>query len=173
MRDTYGKVISDRLGKYELEDDVIEYRQQMEVDVINNIHGVIDSAKQSAIYQNKDFYVVLLMKVERIGQSPRTYVFARRSCPTPTYNQSVWKYHHQVGTLEFLYNIPDKILYYHIINNSQKYLNDPECRDLARFVVLMESGELLEWVKKENGEKIDAIIYNNEEIACQKTNLIL
>ena len=31
----------------------------------------------------------------------------------------------------------------------------------------MENGELLDWVKKENGEKIDAVIkINDEENAC-------
>jgi hypothetical protein len=48
-------------------------------------------------------------------------------------------------------------LYYHIINNQLKYLNDKETAELAKFVILMERGELLQWVKKENGEKIDAV----------------
>jgi hypothetical protein len=40
---------------------------------------------------------------------------------------------------------------------------DKECADLAKFVILMESGELLEWVKKENGEKRDAVIKIQEQ----------
>ena len=44
---------------------------------------------------------------------------------------------------------------------------DKETAELAKFVILMENGELLKWVKKENGEKIDAVIrIENEEQAC-------
>ena len=39
-----------------------------------------------------------------------------------------------------------------------QYLNRKETNRLAQFVLMMESGSLLEWVKKENGELADAII---------------
>ncbi len=166
IKKTYGSQVIDHNSLYKtLDDDVIEYRREMEKDVIGNINAVITQALIDPQYTNRDFYIVLLMKVERLGQAPRTFVFARLSCPTPTYKQSVWKYHHFSGHQEFLWSIPDKILYYHIVNNSQKYLQDHETVDLAKFVLLMESKELLEWVRRENGEQQDAVILIKEQDA--------
>jgi hypothetical protein len=57
-----------------------------------------------------------------------------------------------------MWSIPDQVLYWHIIRNAPQYLNDPETAGLAKFCLLMESGELMEWIIKENGEKPDGII---------------
>lgn len=106
----------------------------------------------------------MLTKVERLGGVPHNMIFARRSCPTPVYRQSVWKFKNILDQLEFLWCIPDSILYNHILRKKESYLADKECAELAKFVILMESGELLEWVKRENNEKKDAIIkINNPE----------
>lgn len=161
---TYGQLIFDHWESgITLDDDVIEYRRDMEPEIIANINQTIEKAKNSPQYINKNFYIVLLKRVERIGQGIRTFVFARQSCPTPIYKQSVWKYDRSKNDKEFLWSIPDMITYYHILRNQHKYLTDKETSDLAKFVILMESGELLEWVKRENGEKVDAVIKINQE----------
>lgn len=164
MKKKYGQIIADNAAHHQsLDDDVIEYRRTMEKDVIKNIKTTIDQALKSPHYDGKDFYIVMLVKLEHIGQVPRTYIFSRLSCPTPTYNQHVWKYHRTLSKLEFLWSIPDKILYYHIVRNNHRYLIDPETKHLAQYVLLMETGQLLDWVKKENGEKVDAVIMNDKE----------
>jgi hypothetical protein len=164
---TYGQQLLDHQSKnLELESDVIEYRREMEPDILRKIYNTITEAKTKPLYTNRNFYVVMLIKKERFGDTPRTLIFARRSCPTPTYKQCVWKYHNNSDHLEFLWSIPDIILYYHILRNKHKYLVDKECSDLTKFVILMESGELLEWVKHENGEKVDAVIKISKENEC-------
>lgn len=156
---TYGQTVMEHHAKaHTLEDDVIEYRRTMEREIIGNMQSVIAKALTEPQYKNRDFYVVLLMKVEHLGQAARTFLFTRLSCPTPVYKQSVWKYHHFSGSLEFMWSIPDSILYHHILKNPTKYTADKETSDLAKYVILMESGELLEWIKKENGEKTDVQI---------------
>jgi hypothetical protein len=147
-----------------LDDDITEYRRAMEPDIINSILETAEKSKNQYPYINKDFYIVLLQTVDRVLKQPRNIVLARQSCPTPVFKQSVWKYRSFSDSLEFLWSIPDSLLYYHIINNAAQYLADEECRDLAKFTLLMESGELLTWVKKENGEKDDAVILNKEGI---------
>lgn len=145
-----------------LDDDIIEYRRAMEPEILKSIDNTIQKAVANPTYKDRDFYVVLIMMTDRVLKHFRYICVARLSCPTPTYKQAVWKYHHTSDSLEFLWSIPDKILYYHLLNNKEKYLQDKECSDLLKFVILMESGELLTWVKKENGEKKDAVIFNDE-----------
>ena len=139
--------------RLDFEDDIVEYRRQMEPDIMVKLYDTAHKAKNETGYIGKDFYIVLVTIVDKVLRQPRIMTLARKSCPTPVYKQSVWKYRRDSGTLEFLWSIPDAILYYHILNNKEKYFNDKETTDLAKFVILMENGELLEWVKKENGEK--------------------
>ena len=167
-RKTYGEVLKEHWSKPHTDsDDVIEYRKAMEPEIVRNKHGTVAKALKLDSYRNKDFYVCLLMKTERIGGVPHTFTFARHSCPTPTYQQSVWKYHHRSQDLEFLWSIPEQTLYWYIYRNAPQFLKDPETRGLAQFVCLMESGELLKWVIKENGEKLDGIIKYKEEPVIQ------
>lgn len=156
----------DALG-LQLEDDIIEYRRQMEPNIMSRLYDTALKSKTKDGYIGKDFYIVLITTIDRVLRQPKIIPVARKSCPTPVYKQSVWKFRHSSNQLEFLWSIPDVILYYHILRNKDRYLTDKETSDLAKFVVLMENGELLNWVKKENGEKIDAVIkINNEENEC-------
>lgn len=165
MKKKFGTQILEHQSKQlTMDDDVIEYRRQMEGDIMANVHNAALQAKEQPLYKNRDFYVVLLILKERFADTPITKALARRSCPTPVYKQSVWKYYHVSGTLEFLWVIPDAVLYHHILKNTPKYLDDKETKQLAQYVILMESGELLDWVKKENGEKVDAVIKINKEM---------
>lgn len=151
----------------DLEADIIEYRRLMEPDIMRSLRDTAYKAKDKEGYFGKDFYIVLITIVDRVLRQPRIIPLARKSCPTPVYKQSVWKYKTTTAELEFLWSIPDSILYYHILNSQARYLADKETAELAKFVVLMENGELLRWVKKENGEKIDAVIkIDNEEKTC-------
>ncbi len=58
---------------------------------------------------DKDFYVVVLFKKERLIQNVvRQYFFSRISCPTPEYDQVVYHYFPMEEKLEFLWVVPDK-----------------------------------------------------------------
>jgi hypothetical protein len=169
VKDTAGKTIlqHDAL-RLDIEDDVIEYRKAMEPGIMQHIHNTAHAAKTKPQYTNKDFYIVLITTVDRVLRSPKIIPLARLSCPTPVYKQSVWKFKHTSGELEFLWSIPDALLYHHILRNQTQFLLDKECAELAKFVILMESGSLLRWVKTENGEKIDAVIKIEEQVPCLK-----
>lgn len=159
-------ILEHDLERHTLDDDITEYRKEMEHDVVAMINNTVQQAKDNPLYAGKDFYVVYLKTVDRVLKQPRHIVFARRSCPTPVYKQSVWKHHANGGALEYLWTLPDMLLYYHIYRNAAQFLTDKETADLAKFVCLNETGELLDWVKKENGEKKDAVIFN-KELECQ------
>ena len=159
MKKTVGQQIQEHNNKgLELEDDVRAYTETMAPMLFQLLRDTADQASQHALYHNRDFYLVLVKNVDRILGQPKIQCWARRSCPTPVYKQDVFKYHHMSGELEFLWCIPSAIRYGHILCNMQKYMDNKETRRLAKFVYLMENGELLQWVKKQNGELPDAII---------------
>lgn len=163
-RKTVGQMVQEHNERnLELDDDVREYTQAMTPLLQQALYDTSHQASQHDLYKNKDFYVVLVKNVDRILGQPKFQVWARRSCPTPVYKQDVFKYHHQSGDLEFLWCIPSALRYWDIIRNKEKYLQNKETRRLASFVLLMESGKLVEWVKKENGEKPDAVITLNKK----------
>lgn len=168
---TYGEIIKEHsLKNLTLEDDVIEYRKQMEPDVLKKIYAAAAQAKHHPAYSGKDFYISLHWIIERLGQGFKPLPIARRSCPTPVYKQTVWKYRTDSDDLELLWTIPTQETYYGILRNQIHYLSDPETQFSAQCVILMESGELLKWVKKENGNKPDGVIkinqQTNEEQLC-------
>jgi hypothetical protein len=161
-RKTAGQEIFEHdLRRLALEDDVTEYSRIMLRDQEAKLYEVATKSAGEAIYAGKDFYIVMLTTTDRALKSPKTVILARRSCPTPVYKQVVYKYRRDSGLLEYLWTIPSSLLYHQIVGNPKKYVNDKECSRMAKFVLLMESGELLNWVKKENGEKKDAIIFTS------------
>jgi hypothetical protein len=163
-KETVGhQIYEHNLKNIDLEDDVRAYTEVMAPMILETIQNTAYQASKHDLYVNRDFYIVLVKNVDRVLGQPKFQCWARRSCPTPVYKQDVFKYHHKTGDLEFLWCIPSAERYWHIIRNKNIYLSNKETKRLAQFVLLMESGHLLEWVKKENNELPDAIISINKE----------
>lgn len=167
---TVGQIILEHDAKgHDLQDDVHEYTLEMGKEIMANIHKAIQDALSYPAYQNRNFYVSLVTTIDRMLHKPKNIPIVRLSCPTPVYKQSVWKYHYKSGGLEFLWSIPSQMRCQDVLRNPHKYKDNQESKIFAQFIMLFESGELLEWVKKENGEdKKDAIIKikKDEEAQC-------
>ena len=104
-----------------------------------------------------DFYVICLTKKERLMQLVlRGYFFARESCPTPDYDQSVYKYHREDARLEFLWVVPKADAVNYMKNNP--HLVGTEQYGLLDFVLKFADGSLLRLAKKLNNEKKDSNI---------------
>jgi hypothetical protein len=164
MSDEYGfgrRLKSHLDQNLQLEDDITEYRKQWERDVLKNLDETVAKALKVEAYQNRDFYVEQRLPMDHMAKAPISVIVARLSCPTPIHKQSAWKYVHREMRLQYMWTIPAPFLYYKIINNAPSFLKDPETSEIAKFCVLFSSGELLAWVKKECGEKQDAIITVN------------
>jgi len=117
-----------------------------------NIHECIEENKKKL---QQDFYVVVLTKKEKLMKNViRSYFFARLSCPTPNYDQVVYKYDIKEDKISFLWVIPDKDTCNHIIENK---LNLPkEMWELLSLVLKFKDGELFRLAKKLNCEKEDS-----------------
>lgn len=150
---TYGQKVTEHQAKnIGVEDHVNEYVRELQKDMLDNIQETIVNTLKNPEYHKRDFYIVFLNRIERVGGAIRRWCVARKSPPTPVYNHSVFKYHHQSGELEFLWMIPEQFRYWDLYRNSHQYLQDPKWASQTKFVILMESGELLKWVQKENNE---------------------
>lgn len=101
---------------------------------------------------DKDFFVVVLFKKERLLTNiVRQYFLPRISCPTPTWDQVVYHYHHSSDTLEFLWVIPEKKICTWMVTHSNNLTSDHQ--------------ELLSNVNKFHSGKLDKL--------CEKLNLKL
>jgi len=121
-------------------------------------YSCVDEAKKT---YTGDFYIVVLQKREgilekKIAQSRpidgvlKRYFVARQSCPTPNYDQTVYKYHRDDDRVEFLWTIPDRSMSWFIKEN---YLSlDPEYQQLVKFIFAFDDGSLLQLAKTLNGE---------------------
>jgi len=130
-----------------------QMREQLK-DYEKNIHECVQSHLGKF---EDDFYVICLTKKERLMQNVlRGYFFARQSCPTPDYDQSVYKYHRADAKLEFLWVVPCDDVVNYMKNNPT--LVDTDKYGLLDFVLKFADGSLLRLSKKLNNEKKDSNI---------------
>jgi hypothetical protein len=71
------------------------------------IATTIQRALSDSLIKN-DFYVVVLLRKERtMANVLRQQFFYRQTCPTPEFDQTVYKYHRGSSSLEYLWTVPD------------------------------------------------------------------
>ena len=118
------------------------------------------------IHDNKNlfedhFYVVVLTKKERLMQNVlRNYFFARRSCPTPDYDQTVYKYTKASDNLEYMWTIPAADVVECMKVN--KYQLGTEAYELLGYVMSFLDGSLLRLSKKINRERAGSNILEKD-----------
>jgi len=98
-------------------------------------------------------FLWLLKKEKLLENVLRNYFAERSTCPTPDYDQSVYKYHYDSGNLEYIWTIPDRETCHVFLNNA--HLVVPEERLLLEFVIAFSNGELMRLCRKLNGENIE------------------
>lgn len=147
-RDTIGKISTDLLLKTPDSRDPIELQREMQKDYEKNIFECIDTHKKSF---PGDFYIEVVTKKERLMSNVlRNYFFGTLACPTPTYDQTLYKYHRSEEWLEFLWVLPAKDICEMLTFNA---LEVPESeRELLNFVLSLNDGSLLQKARTLNGE---------------------
>ena len=118
-------------------------------DYEKNVYHCIEENKSKII---GDFYVVVLTKREKLLKNViRSYFAARISCPTPNYDQVVYKYHAMDARIEFLWVIPDREISKHMKAHSTSV--DPSQWELLSYILKFADGSLFRLAKELNGEK--------------------
>lgn len=147
-----GKVSLDLLAKADDKHTVTDQMREQLKDYEKNIHEAI--TKGSKIYHG-DFFVVVETKKERLLKNViRNYFFTRTTCPTPQYDQTVYKYHRNTGTIEYIWTVPAKDMCLYYKRNPLMISNEE--RDLRDFVFAFYDNTLLKIAKKLNNEEPDS-----------------
>lgn len=147
-RETVGKLSSDLIVKpVEAENSYEQMTEQLS-DWDKNIFECVDRCKKE--YPG-DFYIVVITKKEKLMQNViRNYFLGTFSCPTPTWDQTVYAYNRSDESIDFLWTVPDKATCF--VFSNYKTLVAPSEHQLLKFVLDFEDGTLLEIAKKRNGE---------------------
>ena len=146
---TVGAVSQELLHKSsQLDHSAMEQMQECLTDWDKNIQEALDRGKQE--YAN-DFYLEVQTKKEpKMNNVLRNYFIPRSTCPTPTYDSTVYKYHHADENLEFLWVIPSKMVSMMMMNHALEIPD--EQKELLQFVMEDADGTLLKKCKKLNNE---------------------
>ena len=151
-RDTVGKISTELLQKEPETRDPIELEREMHKDYVNHVYDAVDRGKKDF---TGDFFVVVITKKERLMENViRNYFLARSSCPTPEWDQTVYRYKRADDIIEFLWVVPSKDTCQLFKNNALQI--SPEEKDLLRFVMDFTDGTLLKLSKKLNKEMISS-----------------
>lgn len=149
-KETVGKLSRDLLLKNETPTHSSE--EQMREQLSEYEKNVDICVKHHKKLFDTDFYVIVLTKKEKLMSNViRNYFYGRLSCPTPDYDQIVYRYNLSSDLLTLLWVIPDRITsryfrdYAHEVNPTQF--------ELLSYVLKFADGTLFRLAKKLNGEK--------------------
>ena len=113
-----------------------------------------DTCKDRAGFEG-DFFIETITKKEKLlANTLRNYFSTRASCPTPHYDQTVYRYNSKKEEIEFLWVVPDKETALIFKENVDKIV--PNERGLLKCILSYYDGSLFRLAKKLNGETMNA-----------------
>lgn len=148
---TAGKIATDLMQR-DVHGDITagERMQEMLGEYESGVFDAISNGKNSF---SGDFYIVALTKREQLMQNIlRNYFIPRQSCPTPDFDQVVYRYSRKDERLDMLWTLPSIAAIQNLLVH--KHELDPSFFQLLQFVLDFLDGKL---------EKM-AQILNNEHI---------
>lgn len=152
-RDTVGKIATEQLNKDFGKIEVQYQRDEMLKEYLPNLMLCVENNKK--LFPG-DFFIVVDTKTEPLMPNVmRSSFFGRLTCPTPTYDESIYHYHRQTEQLEYIWTVPSKDTCEFLRENA--LLTHPSQRQLLGFVMGFYDGSLLARCKQLNNEKEDIL----------------
>lgn len=152
MKETVGKKSLELAQKEPESRDPVEIQRSMLRDFLKHLEETINEGAR--IYPG-DFFVLIITKRERLMQNVfRNYFFHRSSCPTPDYDQTVYRYIKKDNAVEYLWTIPDRETALMLKENALSVVESE--KQLLYFVLAFADGDLFKLAKKLNGELDDS-----------------
>lgn len=154
-RKTIGSLSQELLAKEQDTDDAVELQREIQGDSFEvELLAAVERGKNKYF---TDFYIVPINQRFRLFPNViRTYFVDRISCPTPDYDQAVYRYSRKEDKLEFLWVIPDQQTCEYMQLHALEV--DAEQRDLLNFVLEFYDGTLLQKARKLNKEESQTLV---------------
>ena len=163
---TLGSIVSDLSQKQSDSRDPIELQRAMQEDYLKNLMEAVDRGYNK--YKG-DFFIHVELKAEKIlANTFRHYFIDRQTCPTPNYDQSVYRYDRTKGQIEYIWSIPDRETSHTLIENALIVV--PEERELLSFCLKFADGTLFKMCKKFNGEKLETPELEKKDLTFSVSN---
>lgn len=150
-RETAGKISLDLLQKSDYLDHSAHEQMQHQLNETDFETNMMNCMQDGIKKYPSNFYIVVQTKKEpKLSNILRNYYYHRWTCPTPTYDNAVFRYHRADECLEFLWVLPSKATY-NMMKNRPLEIPAQE-RELLQFVLDDADGTLLKICKTLNGE---------------------
>lgn len=146
---TVGAIATDLLKSADNQHTVVEQMNEQLSEWDEGIYTCVENHKK--LWPNKDFYIEVQTKAERLLVNTfRCYYIGKQACPTPTYDQTVYKYDHKSDIVEFIWVIPSQDACIYLKENAMQVVKEE--RHLLDFVLKFSDGTLWKLCKHLNGE---------------------
>ena len=148
-RKTVGEISSELSQKEPETRSPIELEKEMQKEYMKNLLECVDT--HFKVFEG-DFFIEVTTKVEPLMTNVfRNYFAGRRSCPTPNYDQSVYRYNNKASQIEYLWTVPSRDACFYLRDNAVDV--HPSEHELLNFVLKFDAGILLKLCKKFNKEE--------------------
>jgi hypothetical protein len=151
---TFGEQYLEGIAKDSGHAPVSEIRDGLLSEWDKNVLEVVQ--KTRAIEPTRHFYICVTTKREYLVQNTiRNYFESKYDCPTPSFEQVVYKIHKDGTNISLLWVIPNKEACIYLTKNANNV--EIEEKQLLEFVLRFNKGEFDQLAQKENGEIIEKI----------------
>lgn len=165
-RDTLGKISSDLLQKDAPEIKIQEQQEAMQEDYMKNLLEAVD---RGYLRYRKSFFIHVETKAEKLMPNVlRNYFIDRETCPTPNYDQTVFRYNNERGQVEFIWTIPCRDACHHLKANALQVADEE--KELLGFVMMFDDGTLLKLCKRFNDEQENSTLLKKDDIKFSVSN---
>jgi hypothetical protein len=145
--------------------NVLELAAEMKKEFMPNL---FEAVNRGCLKWDGDFWIDIENKQEPLMPKMFRDMFQdKKDCPTPRYDQSLFRYNRQKGQIEHWWTIPDKDSCLHMLLNHKQI--PPEEHQLLKWVIQFGNGELFKLSKKLNGEKLDTPEIEKKDIKIAVT----
>lgn len=147
-KNTVGKQALELMEKEPEITTVIDQQRAMQEEYLDELADCVLEFRKKCAH---DFFVVVLTKSEKLMPNVfRNYFVPRLSCPTPNYDQAVFRYRYEDEEIEFIWAIPCREACFYLRENAAHI--PPDERDLLQFVIAFADGTLYQLCKHLNEE---------------------
>lgn len=161
-RKTVGSVALDLMSKPLETTNATEQMQEQLMDYEKNFYECLEEGKKK---YKANFFIVVITKKEPLMQNVlRNYFFSRLTCPTPDYDQKVYKFTSRpeptkalmYDHVELMWCIPDRETCFTLKENALRVATEE--RELLKYILDFADGTLYRYAKVANGEEVDSNI---------------